>query len=149
MFFCCCSCFGSQTDECARVQMCCEMCHVFIGRMRGGGGSSETTQATGSHWRLFSTQRAQSAAVRVWKLYGLSVINNQTRFSFHNKLNSCIVFTQLLSFILQDISQRTATLLLGCSTHFCLKRTTTSHSSSRAQQSHHRRTPTKRRRKRR
>lgn len=56
-------------DEC--MHMCAgllSLSHfVFTGRMRGGGGCSETTQATGSHWKQFSIQHAQSAAARVRK----------------------------------------------------------------------------------
>lgn len=38
---------------------------VFIGRIQGGVSSLETKPATGSRWRLCSTQRVQSAAARV------------------------------------------------------------------------------------
>ncbi len=38
---------------------------VIVGRTRGDVRILEITRATGSHWRPYSTQRAQSAAARV------------------------------------------------------------------------------------
>lgn len=38
---------------------------VIVGRMREDVSSLEITRATGSHWRLYLTQHAQSAAAKV------------------------------------------------------------------------------------
>lgn len=58
-----CVCFHVSEQVCVCVVNIC-VC-VFIGRIQGGVSSLETKPATGSRWRLCSTQRVQSAAARV------------------------------------------------------------------------------------
>lgn len=48
-----------------QVKMCCYYLCVIVGRMQGDVGSLWTKLATGSHWRLCSTQHVQSVAARV------------------------------------------------------------------------------------
>lgn len=138
-------------DRCVLLSSMC----VIVGRMPGDVSSLEIIQATGSHWRPFSTQHAQSAAVRVRQ----QCDRNHISYPKITKHRVCICFLQLLYweicagilknlYSFQDTLQRTVSLHRACSTPFCLK-TTMKSQSSKPLQLHHSRTQTKRRRKRR
>ena len=124
--------------------------------MRGDVSSSEITRATGSHWRLYSTQHVQSAAAKVQQQNerNRSHVLKEQDWMFPVTPSQKFGWNSPLNSLFQVTLQRTVSLLRACNTPFCLKRTMWSRSnnrshSSRPPQLRHRETRTKRRRKRR